>query len=142
MNCEAFRSHADKAADSRKASAWEDLPHEMLSHIEECRECARYFDAIRTGANAMADLQPVEIPADLYATLLDLGMGSSINKSPAFSRQMLVYILRIFIPAMLIWLGGTLLPAPASAVVELALMVFAMVLAFEKTARRLVTDRV
>jgi uncharacterized membrane protein len=142
MNCENLRNDIDNAADSRKPLDREGLSPEMRSHLEKCPACARYFESALSAGHAMINSQHVEIPAELYDRLVRLENRDRATDAPAFGRFPIAYILKIILPATLVWIIGMFMPAPTSILVEILLMIFAMVLAFEKIGRRLVTDRV
>ncbi len=142
MNCEDFRYRSDNMAESRKPVVPGNLPPDMHSHIDKCAACALYLDYARAGADAMLKARHKEMPHELYERLIQLEAEPRGTVRQTFNTSFLIYILQIFIPTMMIWITGEFMPAPASALIEILLMVFAMVLAFEKTARRLVTDRV
>ena len=142
MNCEDFRNRSDNMAESRKLVTPGNLPPDMQSHIAKCAACARYLYYASAGENAMLNARRVEISHDLYERLIHLEAEPRGTMLPSLNAPLLVYILQIVIPAMIIWTAGKFMPAPASVLIEFLLIVCVMVLAFEKIARRLVTDRV
>lgn len=90
----------------------------------------------------MINAQRAEIPAGLYDRLVRLEDEVRISRKPAFNMPLIVYIAKAILPATFIWIIGMFMPATVSTLIEILLMVFAMVLAFEKIGRRLVTERV
>ncbi len=142
MNCEDFRNRSDNIAESRKPIAPGNLPPDMRSHVEKCAACALYLDYACAGADAMSKARHIEISHQLYERLIQLEAKPRGTVRPTFNTSFPIYILQIVIPATIIWTVGKFMPAPASVLVEFLLIVCVMVLAFEKIARRLVTDRV
>lgn len=142
MTCETFRNEIDSKADLRRALDREGLSPESRSHLDFCAACARYFESAGRTEEVLKDAQHIEVPSELYDKLMRLADEGRANNAPAFSRPMIVYILKIVLPATLVWIIGLFMPAPTSILVEILLMIFGMVLAFEKIGRRLVTDRV
>ncbi|MCL5268308.1 MAG: hypothetical protein M1469_09430 [Bacteroidetes bacterium] len=142
MTCEDFRNEIDNKADSRQAISPEDLPPQTRSHLDGCASCAQYLESVSTVDQILRNTQSVEIPSELYDTLLTIGYEQRPNSALASIRPMVIYILRILLPALALWIVALFMPAVTRVVVEMILMVFAMTLVFEKLGRRLVTDRV
>ncbi len=142
MNCELTRIEIDIKADMRKVFDVESLSREARSHLAECSACTRYFESARAAGDAIMNEQLVAMPAGLHDRLVHLEDKDRAESVAMFNWQLISYVLKIVIPVTLIWAIGRIMPPPAFILVEISLIIFAMILVFEKIGRRLVTDRV
>ncbi len=142
MTCEVFRDSLDRMADSRKSINKDDLSPEMRSHLLGCTSCTEYLESITIVEQILASTSSDRIPGELHDKLINLADERRLKTELTSIKPLILYILKILLPALSIWTIALFIPYPARILVEIALMILGLILAFEKLGRRLVTYRV
>lgn len=142
MNCEEFKRAINDHIDARQAIAKDGLPADIRSHAHGCLSCTLYLESVSKVDEVLRNARSAGIPAELYDKLMDIGSAHRTGSALASLEPLVIYVLRILLPAVVVWTGALFLPAFPHVIVEITLMIFAMVLVFEKLGRRILTDRV
>ncbi len=142
MTCEVFRDSLDRMADSRKSINKDDLSPEMRSHLLGCTSCTEYLESITIVEQILASTSSDRIPGELHDKLINLADERRLKTELTSIKPLILYILKILLPALSIWTIALFIPYPARILVEIALMILGLILAFEKLGRMLVTYRV
>ncbi len=142
MSCENFRHVLDEMIDTRKAIGKVDLPPEMITHLEKCTACEEYFETMISVQRMLAEMQRETIPADLYRRLIKLAQEQRTINRHAFRKPVAIYVLKIVLPVLLLWIVALFEPDSARFIIETLTLVFGLTMMFEKTGRRLLTGKV
>lgn len=142
MTCEAFRNSIDRMADSKQTINRDDLSPEMRSHLKGCTTCTEYIEDIITVERILSGTSSNKIPRELYDKLINFGNERRVKVGLKSNKPLILYILKILLPGLSVWIISLFIPYTAQIVVEIVLMTFALVLVFEKIGRRLITDRI
>lgn len=143
MNCEEFRKAIDDDLDARRTITMDGLVGEIRSHAHGCLSCTLYLKSVSEVDKIFGSARPVEVPEALYDRLLAIGYEERISPMRASVKSLATYILRLLVPAIIVWTGAVVFFPPFTRVlVELTLMIFATTLMIEKIGRRILTDRV
>lgn len=141
MNCEEFRSALDVMFDKAGRGNIGDLPEDMRSHLEKCPFCSEYFETALIVQQTLTDAPVEKIPAELYWRLIKIGKEQSSADRDSFVKQITLYILKILLPVLSLWIIALFISDSTLMVTEVLTVIYALVLMFEKTAKRLIIGR-
>ncbi len=142
MNCEDFMSAVDARLGREGIPARENLPGEMVRHLEACKECAEYFEEIGAIHRLLMKMEREEIPGGLRESLMQLAKSGDGESLTARMKEIAPRVVKLSVPALLIWIVAGFLTPGSLPVVETLLLLLGLVRMIEKLGRRMITDRV
>lgn len=142
MKCPDFMEWVDAKADRGEIPAKSRLPEEISEHIEGCESCAEYYADMVTIHGLLLKMERAKESPELRESLLSL-VDSNRRESPAkLAAAIAPMVMKISVPAILVWLAATFLAPGLVPIVETLLLLVVLVPMFEKIGRRMITDRV
>ncbi len=142
MNCEEFMDLLDRKMDGGDTPAKENLPENMVRHMEECGKCAGYYEEMGAVHRLLMKMDRESVSDELRESLIGMARSTGRESAKGMIPAIVPKVLKLSVPAVFVWLAVMFIAPNLVPLVETLLLLVGLTPMFERIGRRMITDRV